>query len=70
MSYTLSILSRGESLGSVVDVLCYRDYTREGKRVNTHSLIIQGVNLPTKSDSEGELTSVYLLCPVHVYSGI
>ena len=28
-----------------VDVLCYRDYTREGKRVNSHSLIIKGVEL-------------------------
>ena len=37
----------------VVDVLCYRDYTREGKRVNTHSLLIKGVKLPTDIDKNG-----------------
>lgn len=29
-----------------VDVLCYRDYTREGKRITSHSLLIAGVKLP------------------------
>ena len=37
----------------IVDVLCYRDYTREGKRVNTHSLFITGVKLPPKCKAEG-----------------
>ena len=39
-------------LGGTVDVLCYRDYTREGKRINTHSLLIQGVQLPAKTEGE------------------
>lgn len=43
---------RGGTVG-VVDVLCYRDYTREGKRVNTHSLLIKGVKLPTDIDKNG-----------------
>ena len=38
---------------SMVDVLCYRDYTREGKRVNTHSLFIKGVKLPADLDKNG-----------------
>ena len=37
-----------------VDVLCYRDYTREGKRVTTHSLLLQGVKLPQKTSAQGE----------------
>ena len=45
---------RGDKVG-VVDVLCYRDYTREGKRVNTHSLYVKGVKLP-KTTSQGEQT--------------
>ena len=40
-----------------VDVLCYRDYTREGRRVTTHSLLLQGVKLPPKSSSQGEQNS-------------
>ena len=39
----------------VVDVLCYHDYTREGKRVNTHSLYVKRVKLP-KTTSQGEQT--------------
>lgn len=35
---------RGKTL-EYADVLCYRDYTREGKRVNTHSLVIKNVKL-------------------------
>ena len=53
---------RGESLGGVVDVLCYRDYTREGKRVNTHSLIIQGVQLPTKTQGDVKYILVVTYC--------
>ena len=48
------LFTRDESLGGVVDVVCYRDYTREGRRVNTHSLIIKDIKLPEKSDSEGK----------------
>ena len=44
----------------VVDILCYRDYTREGKRVNTHSLYVKGVKLP-KTTSQGEQTWKHLL---------
>ncbi len=29
----------------VVDVLCYRDYTRDGKRVNSHSVYVKGIKL-------------------------
>ncbi len=36
----------------VVDVLCYRDYTREGRRVNSHSLYVKGIKL-TKMSSTG-----------------
>ena len=54
------VLFRGEALGGVVDVLCYRDYTREGKRVNSHSLIIQGVKLPAKTDSAGIQQIIYV----------
>jgi hypothetical protein len=43
---------RGASLGGTVDVVCYRDYTREGKRINTHSLIIQGVQLPAEAEGQ------------------
>ena len=42
----------------VVNVLCYRDYTREGKRVNTHSLYVKGVKLP-KTTSQGEQIEKY-----------
>jgi hypothetical protein len=35
---------RGNCL-EYVDVLCYRDYTREGRRVNSHSLVIKNVKL-------------------------
>ena len=42
----------------VVDVLCYRDYTREGKRVNIHSLYVKGVKLP-KTTSQGEQIEKY-----------
>ena len=37
------------------DIPCYRDYTREGKRVNTHSLYVNGVKLP-RTTSQGEQT--------------
>ena len=47
---------------SMVDVLCYRDYTREGKRVNTHSLFIKGVKLPTDVDKNGLFD---VLCRIH-----
>ena len=43
---------RGDSL-KCVDVLCYRDYTREGKRVNSHSLIIEKVALPNIKEESG-----------------
>ena len=46
------LFCRGALLGGTVDVLCYRDYTREGKRINTHSLLIQGVQLPAKAEGE------------------
>jgi len=35
-----------------VDVLCYRDYTREGRRVTTHSLLLQAVKLPPKTGAQ------------------
>ena len=50
--FVLFCAFRGASLGGTVDVLCYRDYTREGKRINTHSLIIQGVKLPPKTEGQ------------------
>lgn len=55
----LFCVCRGASLGGTVDVVCYRDYTREGKRINTHSLIIQGVQLPAKTEGE---PSIFLSC--------
>ena len=36
-----------------VDVLCYRDYTREGKRVVSHSLLLEGVKLHDKMATDG-----------------
>ena len=39
-----------------VDVLCYRDYTREGKRVIAHSLLLQDVKLPNKMAPDGKET--------------
>ena len=39
----------GEKVAKV-DVLCYRDHTREGKRKVEHSLLIEGVMLPGKRD--------------------
>ena len=47
-----AVSCRGETLGDGIDVLCYRDYTREGKRINTHSLIIQGVQLSAKTEGK------------------
>ena len=38
----------------VVDVLCYRDYTREGKRVISHSLLLEGIKLPERLSPDGE----------------
>ncbi len=46
---------RGDKVG-VVDVLCYRDYTREGKRVNSHSLYVKGIKL-----SKMSTTGTYML---------
>ena len=43
---------RGSQL-KYVDVLCYRDYTREGKRVNTHSLVIKKVKIPNYVNKTG-----------------
>ena len=40
---------------SVVDVLCYRDYTRDGKRVVSHSLLLEGVTLSEKMAADGKL---------------
>ena len=38
-----------------VDVLCYRDYTRDGKRTVEHSLLLQDVKLPDKMAADGSL---------------
>ena len=37
----------------VVDVLCYRDYTREGRRVVSHSLLLENISLPEKMAANG-----------------
>ena len=52
-------LHRGDRV-SEVDVVCYRDYTREGKRVISHSLLLQSVKLPDKMAADGTRT-------VHIY---
>lgn len=43
---------------SEVDVLCYRDYTRDGKRHVEHSLVLGGVTLPKKFDNVGSVPKV------------
>lgn len=40
----------------VVDVLCYRDYTRKGQRSIGHSLLIEGVVLPPHSSTLPKVT--------------
>ncbi|CAI8052381.1 Ubiquitin-like modifier-activating enzyme ATG7, partial [Geodia barretti] len=37
---------------NVVDVLCYRDYTRDGRRLVSHSLLLEGVKLPDKMSTD------------------
>ncbi|XP_064398702.1 ubiquitin-like modifier-activating enzyme ATG7 [Halichondria panicea] len=41
----------GDKVG-MVDVLCYRDYTREGRRVNSHSLYVKGIKLTKMSSTD------------------
>ena len=41
-----------------VDVICYRDYTREGQRHIEHSLFIQGVSLPSKMEDPSQIPKV------------
>ena len=38
-------------------MLCYRDYTRDGRRVNTHSLVIKKVKLSNFGDRDGMCSS-------------
>ena len=54
-SHTCYFVCRGDRVREV-DVLCYRDYTREGRRVTTHSLLLQAVKLPPKTGAQGEDT--------------
>ena len=51
---------------SVVDVLCYRDYTREGKRVISHSLLLEDIMLPDKMAADGILITI-MIQNVHVF---
>ena len=46
---------------SVVAVLCYRHYTREGKRVTSHSLLLEGIKLPEKMAADGDYTVLILI---------
>lgn len=55
------ILFRGDLL-ETVDVLCYRDYTREGKRVNGHSLVIKDVKMPNFKEMTGKDSPPLCVC--------
>ena len=41
-----------------VDIICYRDYTRGGQRHIEHSLILQGVSLPSKIQDPSQIPKV------------
>ena len=48
-------------------MVCYRDYTREGKRVIGHSLLLQSVKLPDKMAADGTRT-VYIYMCMYLYT--
>lgn len=59
MYFIFTISCRDNAFG-FIDVLCYRDNTRDGKRLNTHSLIIKNVKLPNYKDRKGNNISMIL----------
>ena len=58
------LVCRGDRVREV-DVLCYRDYTREGRRVTTHSLLLRAVKLPPKTSAQGEKTICTCTYSIH-----
>ncbi len=56
----LICVCRGDIFSSI-DVLCYREITREGKRVNTHSLVVKGVKIYNLKSKSGTYIRNHLL---------